>query len=232
MTLAKQGLSSRSLSSNIVSTQMLKGDVLIKSPSTSVSTTISEVPENADETSLTDQAKTLYRFEDEDAGRSIEPNNVQLGSPSTLSSDTTVLPSQHAQADLNAARRSTSISLSDKFTGDLSKHRRWTISHRFYPSSADENTCVQVKDYMPPLYWAGRFQSRFDRWRTDAMTAQLHPELEPEDDGPLGQCSIEDEKRAVILIFMQLRDLCASSQAADSLHVSTLSTTTEVIDDS
>ncbi|KAL1656342.1 hypothetical protein SLS61_000805 [Didymella pomorum] len=50
------------------------------------------------------------------------------------------------------------------------------------------------------------------------MTAQLNPELEPEDDGLLGQCSIEDEGKAIVLIFMQLRDLCASSQAADSLH--------------
>lgn len=230
-TLTEWGLPSRTPSSNIVSTQMSRGDASIKSMCTSVSITISEVSK-ANEASLTDQAKTLYRFEDEDAGRSIELNNVQLGSPSMLSSDTTALPSLHAKADLNTARKSTSISLSDKLAGDLSQHRRWSISQRFYPSSANEDTCVQVKDYMPPLYWAGRFQSRFDRWRTEAMTAQLNPGLEPEDDGPLGQCSIEDEKRAIVLIFMQLRDLCASAQAADSLHVSMLSATTDTIDDS
>ncbi|KAF3032204.1 hypothetical protein E8E12_001236 [Didymella heteroderae] len=186
--------------------------------STSVSVAVSDVPDDAEEASHTDQAKTLYRFEDEDAGKSIELNSVQLGSPSMLSSDTTVLPSIQAKKDLKAARRSTSVSLSDKLTGDLLKRRRWSTSQQFYPNSANEDTRVQVKDYMPLLYWAGRFQSRFDRWRTEAITAQLHPEIEPEDDGPLGQCNIEDEKRAVILIFMQLRDLCASAQAANSLH--------------
>ena len=226
MTLGKWRSSNRPLFSKKDSAKLSKETVSIASMSTSVSTTISEVPEDADEASFTDQVKALYRFEDEDAGRSIELNNVQLGSPSTLSSDTTALPSLHTQANLDTARRSISISLSDKPTGDLSKHRRWSISQRFYPNSADEDTCVQVKDYMPPLYWAGRFQSRFDRWRTEAMTAQLNPGLVPEDDGPLSQCSIEDEKRAIVLIFMQLRDLCASAQAADSLHVSMLFSTT------
>lgn len=230
-TLAKWEPSNRSLSSNVVSTQMSREDASINSMSTSVSRAISEVPESADNACLTDQANTLYRFKDEDGGRSIELNNVQPGSPSKLSGDTTALPALRAKPDLNAARVSASTSLSDKLTGDLAKYRRWSISLQFYPNCADEDTCVQVRDYMPPLYWAGRFQSRFDRWRTEAMTAQLNPELEPEDDGLLGQCSIEDEGKAIVLIFMQLRDLCASSQAADSLHVSVLSSTTDIDND-
>ncbi|KAF1365247.1 hypothetical protein EJ07DRAFT_51064, partial [Lizonia empirigonia] len=104
-------------------------------------------------------------------------------------------------------------------TGDLPAQRCWSISERFYPDSANDFPRVQVKDYMPPLYWAGRFQSRFDQWRTEAMVASLKPSNKSEDDGPLGQCSLDNEKQATILIFMQLRDLCASSQAADSLQV-------------
>lgn len=219
-TLGKWESSGRSLSSNIVSTQISKEAVSKKSMSTSVSTTLSEVLEDTNEASLTDQTKTLYRFEHEDAGRSIELNNVEPGSPSIPSRDTTSLPPPHLRPDLNAAKRSTSLSFSDKLTRDTSKHRRWSISQRFYPNSADEDTCVQVKDYMPPLYWAGRFQSRFDRWRTEAMTAQLNPGLASEDDGPLDRCTIDDERRAIVLTFMQLRDLCASVQAADSFHVS------------
>lgn len=226
MTLGKWGSSSKSLVSDKAPIQVSKETASTKSIPTSVSATVSEVPEDGHKAVLTDQVKTLYRFEDEVAGRSIQLNNAQLGSSSMLSSDTTALPSLQAKPDLKAVRRSTSPLFSEKLTGALSKHRRWSISHRFYPDRANEDTCVQVKDYMPPLYWAGRFQSRFDRWRTEAMTAQLNPAFEPEDDGPLGQCKIEDEKRAIVLIFMQLRDLCASTQAADSLHVSRLPTVT------
>jgi hypothetical protein len=220
MALGKYGSSSRSLLSDIASIQRSKESGSIKSMSTSVSATVSEVPEDADEASLTDQSKTLYRFQDEDVGRSIELNNIQLEPLSALTSDTTALPPIEARPDSRLSRKSISISRSHKPTGELISRRCWSISQRFYPNSANEGSFVQVKDYMPPLYWAGRFQSRFDQWRTEAMVAQLHPEVKPEGDGPLGQCSIEDEKRAMILIFMQLRDLCASTQAADSLHVS------------
>jgi hypothetical protein len=51
------------------------------------------------------------------------------------------------------------------------------------------------------------------------MVVALSPEIKLEDDGPLGQCGLDDEKKATVLIFMQLRDLCASVRAADSLHV-------------
>jgi hypothetical protein len=52
------------------------------------------------------------------------------------------------------------------------------------------------------------------------MVAVIHPDVASEEEGPLGQCCLEDERKATILIFMQLRNLCASAQAADSLHVS------------
>jgi hypothetical protein len=107
--------------------------------------------------------------------------------------------------------------------GEIQAKRHWSTSDRFYPRIANNTFGVQVRDYMPPLYWAGRFQSRFDRWRTDAMVAVIHPNVTSEEEGPLGQCCLDDERKAAILIFMQLRDLCASAQAADSLHVSSIS---------
>ncbi|KAH8642697.1 hypothetical protein IG631_00160 [Alternaria alternata] len=73
----------------------------------------------------------------------------------------------------------------------------------------------KVKDCMPPLYWAGRFQARYDKWRTDAMDAELNTDYQP--DGLLGQCKLNQEKLAACYILGQLRDLCTSDQAADSL---------------
>lgn len=83
---------------------------------------------------------------------------------------------------------------------------------------ADISVDSQVKDYMPALYWAGRFQSKFDHWRTEAMQVELDPEFNIE--GPLAHYSIRQEKEAVCCIFLQLRDLCFSHQASDSLWVS------------
>jgi hypothetical protein len=95
--------------------------------------------------------------------------------------------------------------------------RPWSISERQYEDNADIETYLQVRDYMPPLYWAGRFQSRYDQWRTEAMMAELDPKHRPE--GQLGQCKLHEEKSAACYIFAQLRDLCLTGQAADSLWV-------------
>ncbi|KAF1978321.1 hypothetical protein BU23DRAFT_449613 [Bimuria novae-zelandiae CBS 107.79] len=73
----------------------------------------------------------------------------------------------------------------------------------------------QVKEYMPAMYWAGRFQSRFDQWRTEAMHAELDPSYIVE--GPLAHCNVHQESKAACHIFLQLRELCSSYQAADSL---------------
>lgn len=77
----------------------------------------------------------------------------------------------------------------------------------------------QVKDYMSPLYWAGRFQSRYDQWRTDAMIAELGLYSDHQTSGPLSECKLNQERLAKCCIFGQLRDLCTSDQAADSLWV-------------
>ncbi|KAF2712622.1 hypothetical protein K504DRAFT_531686 [Pleomassaria siparia CBS 279.74] len=91
-------------------------------------------------------------------------------------------------------------------------NRPWSIK---YQRVSYANSHHQVKDYMPPLWWAGRFQSRFDQWRTDAMLAELIPKHKPE--GMPGQCTLSQDKAASQYIFLQLRDLCVSNQAADSL---------------
>jgi hypothetical protein len=84
-------------------------------------------------------------------------------------------------------------------------------------SSTNANALLQVEDYMPPLWWAGRFQTRFDQWRHEAMKAELDPRYSPE--GILGHYKMSQEKIAACYIFLQLRDLCTTNKAADSLWV-------------
>jgi hypothetical protein len=82
---------------------------------------------------------------------------------------------------------------------------------------ANAESSSQVKEYMPPIWWAGRFQARFDQWRNDAMQAALDPNFKPE--GILGQCKLNEDKVAACYIFLQLRDLCGNKKAMDSLSV-------------
>lgn len=100
--------------------------------------------------------------------------------------------------------------------------RPWIVTghHVAVGDNADVVVLGQVKSYMPPLYWAGRFQSRFDQWRTEAMKVELDPLHEVP--GHLEQCKLSEENAAACQIFLQLRDLCISNQAADSLWVSLL----------
>ncbi|KAL1799721.1 hypothetical protein ACET3X_000063 [Alternaria dauci] len=97
-------------------------------------------------------------------------------------------------------------------TSGSSSTRPWSVSEEGTFEVAD---IQKVKDYMPPLYWAGRFQARYDKWRTEAMDAELNPNYQP--DGPLGQCKLTQEKLAACYILEQLHELCTSDQAADSL---------------
>jgi hypothetical protein len=101
------------------------------------------------------------------------------------------------------------------------RNRPWTISDQHSAEDANNDPCLQVKDYMPPLYWAGRFQSRFDHWRTAAMMAELNPDDDHQATGPLSECKLDQEKLSACHIFNQLRDLCTSNHAADSLWVRT-----------
>ncbi|KAF2280143.1 uncharacterized protein EI97DRAFT_112322 [Westerdykella ornata] len=82
-------------------------------------------------------------------------------------------------------------------------------------SFANITASLQVKEYMPAVWWAGRFQTRLDQWRTDAMRASMEPDFQPE--GLLGGYKLDEERMAACYIFLQLRDLCATKEAADSL---------------
>ncbi|KAH7552724.1 hypothetical protein J3E72DRAFT_397532 [Bipolaris maydis] len=84
------------------------------------------------------------------------------------------------------------------------------------PEDAD-NSVFQVKDYMPPLYWAGRFQSRYDQWRTDAMNAELNTQPGQRGKDPLSEYRLDQGNLAACHILAQLRALCTTDQAADSL---------------
>jgi hypothetical protein len=102
-------------------------------------------------------------------------------------------------------------------------NRPWSVLDPKASDNADVDSFLQVKDYMPPLYWAGRFQSRYDQWRTDAMIAELNLNASHQPSGPLGDCMLNQDKLAACYIFEQLRDLCTSNQAADSLWVRIIS---------
>jgi hypothetical protein len=86
------------------------------------------------------------------------------------------------------------------------------------PQDADIGI-FQVEDAMPLLYWAGRFQSRYDQWRTDAMRAELNIHSDQQGCSPLNECKLAQENRAVCYIFAQLHALCTSEQAENSLWV-------------
>jgi hypothetical protein len=224
MSSGKFGSSSRSLLSEIASAQTSSEVESMKSSSEFVSVTISEIADNIERRRRiddTDEEQEL--FPTQSAGSTSEPRPYYApfrSQESSTSSSNVAKPPPTAMVHHSRPIK-TSISLAEleKTTRDLQSQRRWSISESFYPNSANDAICVQVKDYMPPLYWAGRFQSRFDQWRTEAMVAVLDPANKPEDKRPLGQCSLDDDKKATVLIFMQLRDLCASAHAADSLQV-------------
>ncbi|KAH7077852.1 hypothetical protein BKA63DRAFT_440054 [Paraphoma chrysanthemicola] len=137
--------------------------------------------------------------------------------PSDSSTNPTVLPPvlrDRPTTDSTPSLPPTEPSASLPFS---QTERPWSISDRQYEDSADVEPHLQIRDYMPPLYWAGRFQARFDQWRTEAMMAELNPNRISRAEGQLSQCRLEQDKLAACYIFAQLRDLCLTDQAADSL---------------
>jgi hypothetical protein len=79
------------------------------------------------------------------------------------------------------------------------------------------NSGIKVRDYMPTLWWAGRFQSRYDQWRTEAMRSAVDQSYTPDD--LLGHFHLSQEKAVTTYIFRQLHELCETSAAQDSLYV-------------
>lgn len=208
----KFGPSRKNLLSDIATAQIFAEAASLKTSSTFISTDASEVAQQA-----------ASKMSDVSAGVSTSVENIngpayQTAASTHSSDDLSAIHVVPITPHLQRPRRFMSLSRSGRPIVELQTQRLWSTSELFYPGSANILTYHQVKDYMPPLYWAGRFQSRFDQWRTEAMVAMLNPNIKHEDQGPLWQCKIDDEKKAMILIFMQLRDLCASAQAADSLH--------------
>ena len=227
-TSKKPESSKRSLLAEIASTVKYKKTASTKSVSSSTSAHESEIVEDSDRSHL-------YRIRPvpkspKRIAVSVHESSGLAGRNELSSFSSFDLPAtQRAPTGTYSRKRSRTISTARPeyryVFGEIPARRHWSITERFYPGSANNTFGAQVRDYMPPLYWAGRFQSRFDRWRTDAMVAVIHPDVASEEKGPLGQCCLEDERKATILIFMQLRNLCASAQAADSLHVSSIPNT-------
>lgn len=215
----KFGSSSKSLLSDIATAHRSTEAASLKSVSTLTSM---NMPEFEGQPEFDGH---LRKAQDTSPGRQEAPMFVQetyviksgLSASAVSLTELSECPGVSTKPQLQHTERS--VARPGRSVGELHALRHWSISDFFYPGSTDIPTCLQVKDYMPPLYWAGRFQSRFDQWRTETMAVMLNPELKAEFERPLDQCSLEDEKKATILIFMQLRDLCASAQAADSLHV-------------
>ncbi|KAJ4349913.1 uncharacterized protein N0V89_008533 [Didymosphaeria variabile] len=106
-------------------------------------------------------------------------------------------------------------SFSASLLSSAKSSRLWSAKDPQVLDVADIGVSPKVKDYMPALYWAGRFQARYDQWRTEAIQVELDREYHM--DGPLAHCNVHQEKAAACHIFLQLRDLCLSNQAADSL---------------
>ncbi|KAF2852180.1 hypothetical protein T440DRAFT_392824 [Plenodomus tracheiphilus IPT5] len=156
-----------------------------------------------------------YRFSTDSAPTSRNRYSSSATERSDTSSVFVARPSRPPPPGTPANQRSLSTVNLESHSSGASRRRPWSIPGDSHLSNADVDPILQVKDYMPPLYWAGRFQSRFDQWRTEAMLAQLNPDHVRT--GPMSECNIDQEKLASCYIFGQLRDLCTSNQAADSL---------------
>jgi hypothetical protein len=138
-----------------------------------------------------------------------ESRLVELKDESTIS-----LPS--VTGDIHS-----SISLGQSSSTNALVKRDQSVSELSISDDADVHSYTQIEQQMPPPWWAGRFQSRFDQWRTAVMTRQLNPSQSHEyhNMAPLYRYSLEEEKLAAAHILRQLRGLCATNEAADSLWV-------------
>ena len=100
----------------------------------------------------------------------------------------------------------------------ISPPRLWSLHARNYPYNTNNVEQFPVKDRMGPSWWSGRFSAKFDAWRISVMKADSDPDYKPE--GLLEMCSATQEDLAKCYILLQLRDMCKTKLAADSLWVS------------
>jgi hypothetical protein len=112
-------------------------------------------------------------------------------------------------------------SLGQSSSTDALVKRDQSVSERSISDDADVHSYTQIEQQMPPPWWAGQFQSRFDQWRTAVMIRQLNPNQSHKHHNmaPLYRYSLEEEKLAAAHILRQLRGLCSTNEAADSLWV-------------
>lgn len=105
------------------------------------------------------------------------------------------------------------------YSSDLDRRTQSMAKHGCLDDT-DMRQLLQVKNYMPTGYWAGRFSTLFDKWCNEATAAELNPNCQHRQTGPLGRCRYPDhENQAKCYIFAQLHDVCATAQAAESLWV-------------
>jgi hypothetical protein len=185
----------------------------------------SEISGRAHHTRMVSDAASCESIPEEsweilDSEQSIVSSQTRLTQPSTSRSQELEDYTAHPDLALRS-RPTTSVPATDSESSlaDGYFERPWSISDSHLGDNADAEPHLQVKDYMPPLYWAGRFQARLDQWRTGAMDAELQLNQHTLSESPLDQCKLTEDKMAACHIFAQLRDLCVTGQAADSLWV-------------
>ena len=142
--------------------------------------------------------------------------------PSSSTFSLTIFPSLPDTLQPSALGTPPVLGTTTTSSHEVSRETLGDVREKETPEDAD-NSVFQVKDYMPPLYWAGRFQSRYDQWRTDAMNAELNTQPGQRGEDPLSEYRLDQGNLAVCHIFAQLRALCATDQAADSLWVRVVS---------
>ncbi|EUC26960.1 hypothetical protein COCCADRAFT_112908 [Bipolaris zeicola 26-R-13] len=138
--------------------------------------------------------------------------------PSSSTFSLTIFPSLPDTPQPSVMGTLPELGITTRSSKETSRETLGDVRGEETPEDAD-NSVFQVKDYMPPLYWAGRFQSRYDQWRTEAMIAELNTQPGQRGEDPLSEYRLDQGNLAACHIFAQLRALCTTDQAVDSLWV-------------
>ncbi|KAF5849015.1 hypothetical protein GGP41_010059 [Bipolaris sorokiniana] len=110
--------------------------------------------------------------------------------PSSSTFSLTIFPSLPDTLQPSALGTPPVLGTTTTSSHEVSRETLGDVREKETPEDAD-NSVFQVKDYMPPLYWAGRFQSRYDQWRTDAMNAELNTQPGQRGEDPLSEYRLD-----------------------------------------
>ncbi|KAF2133414.1 hypothetical protein P153DRAFT_332156 [Dothidotthia symphoricarpi CBS 119687] len=175
-------------------------------------------PHSEDTEALTRKARIIRLFSFTSSTHSIPEEITEKEPPGVLPKT----PSRYRRrpslsstvfAPLTSPSRSRSYSL---FRGGYTRPSEDSTTNPLM--SADVKSILQVQDYMPAGYWAGRFSTRFDQWCAEATAVEIDPNYQCQQLGSLGRCRYPDhEDEAKCYIFAQLHDMCSTVQATDSL---------------